>query len=176
MTQPEPVIDVIAPDFAGESIDLTVINDAALNQLRIDVATEQERRYLLYSAPAQVAAIQRAEEDARGITPPADDEPWDASATYRRGARVTEDGISYTSLVSYNRAWKPSQTTGHAWVRDAPEPDEPGGIAPWAIGVAYEPGDRVTHDGQTWEAKISHTSHYDWRPGPATHAVWTFIA
>ena len=149
--------------------------DDDLDQLRIAVLTERERRYTLDSAPEQVAIIQQAEEEARGITPPADGAEWDASATYRRGTRVTEDGISYTSLVPYNRAWRPSQTTGHAWVRDAPEPEEPGGVAPWAIGVAYQPGDRVTHDDQEWEAKIAHTSHDGWKPSPDAHVVWTLI-
>ena len=153
--------------------DRDIWPDDDLDQLRIAVATEQERRYLIDTVPAQVATLQRAEEDARGIAPPADDEPWDASATYRRGARVTEGGIGYTSIVPYNRAWQPSLTTGHAWVRDAPEPEEPGGITPWAIGVAYEPGDQVMHDGQTWEAKIAHTSHDGWKPSAGTHAVWT---
>ena len=149
--------------------------DDDLYQLQAAVFTEQERRYLLDTAPDQVAAIQQAHETAQGITPPTDGAEWDAATTYRRGARVTEGGVGYTSLVPYNRAWKPSQTTGHAWVRDAPEPDEPGGIAPWASGVAYTPGDQVTHDGQTWEAKIAHTSHDGWKPSAATHAVWTLI-
>ena len=125
------------------------------------------------TAPDQVAAIQQAHETAQGIEPPTDGSAWSPDTTYRRGARVTEDGIGYTSLVPYNRAWRPSQTTGHAWVRDTPEPEEPGGVAPWASGVAYQPGDQVTHDGQTWEAKIAHTSHDGWKPSAHTHAVWT---
>lgn len=164
------------PPTYPDLTDRDTWTDDDLDQLRIAVLTEQERRYLLDTAPDRVADIQQAHEAAQGIDPPDDGSAWSPDVTYRRGTRVTEDGISYTSLVPYNRAWRPSQTVGHAWVRDAPEPDEPGGIAPWASGVAYEPGDQVTHDGQTWEAKIAHTSHDDWKPSAHTHAVWKLIA
>ena len=126
-------------------------------------------------------------------------EPWvqplGAHDAYPDGAVVTYEGQLWRSTIAAN-VWAPGV---HGWElveeQTDPEPeapvpdgdedqdeteddeDEPGpGPAPslpaWASGVHYSPGDRVTHDGATWEAIIDHTSHIGWAPGPATYAVW----
>ena len=51
------------------------------------------------------------------------------------------------------------------------EAEEPQIIA-WGVGQDVQPGDLRTHDGQTWECILAHTTHEGWAPGPDTHAVW----
>ena len=51
-----------------------------------------------------------------------------------------------------------------------PEPEDP--AVPWESGMSVVPGDIVVHEGSLWEAKIAHTTHSDWAPSAATHAVW----
>ena len=52
-----------------------------------------------------------------------------------------------------------------------PEP-EPGVLA-WAVGQTVTAGDKRTHNGRVWTAKLAHTTHEGWAPSAATHAVWT---
>lgn len=52
-----------------------------------------------------------------------------------------------------------------------PEP-EPGVLA-WAVGQQVEVGDKRTHGGRVWTAKLAHTTHAGWPPSAAARAVWT---
>ena len=63
-------------------------------------------------------------------------------------------------------------------VTPAPVDEETGEpeIIAWGVGQAVEVGDLRTHDGQTWECILEHTTHEGWVPSPATHAVWKPVA
>ena len=104
----------------------------------------------------------------------ADGDAWaqpPAHKGYAKGATVIHGGDTFTSRVD-NNVWEPGTEHGHTWLRNAPEPDQPGGAAPWAKGVAYSVGQEVTHAGRTWRCKLAHTSHSGWAPSEFAHAVW----
>ena len=64
---------------------------------------------------------------------------------------------------------------GHLFVEHAaqsqpgPEPE----VIAWAVGQNVAKGDKRTHAGRLWLAKIAHTTHAGWKPSAAAHAVWT---
>ena len=165
-------------------MDLTTLTDDDLDALRIEVLTEQERRDTLANAPTQAAALAATYAAAVGRK---DGDPWTqpvgAHDAHRQGAIVTHGGQHYRSTRSgnvwrpgdLNAPWEPVWPDNGEWTTTPPA-GEDGQPAAWMSGVAYQPGDRVTHDGQTWEAKIAHTSHDGWKPSPATHAVWAPIS
>lgn len=45
----------------------------------------------------------------------------------------------------------------------------------WAVGIAYEKGQRVSYDGELYRCEQSHTSQADWTPD-AVKALWTPVA
>ncbi|MDO5676493.1 MAG: hypothetical protein Q4G35_03180 [Propionibacteriaceae bacterium] len=143
--------------------------DPYLDELRVAVLIEQERRRVLDTAPQQAEDLATRYDNA---TRRQDGDPWTdrGHLGYPGGAVVTHDGETWTSKASYN-TWEPGTDGGHAWTRQAPAPDEDG-PAPWGEAIAYQVGDLVTHDGTTWRCKRAHTSHSGWAPSAATHAVW----
>lgn len=52
-----------------------------------------------------------------------------------------------------------------------PTPTATPGIAPWAPGVVYKVGDKVTYDGLTYTCRQAHTSLTGWEP-PIVPALW----
>lgn len=54
-----------------------------------------------------------------------------------------------------------------------PDPEPEPGILAWAVGQQVEEGDKRTHNGRVWTAKLDHTTHAGWAPSAATYAVWT---
>ena len=127
-------------------------------------------------------------------------QPWadpgtDHSAMYRQGVYVTHEGKTWLNTHPHLNHWPPG-TLNSGWVdvtppvvdggmgedatttpiggntgEDVTTGEEPQIIA-WDIGQAVEVGDLRTHDGQTWECILAHTTHEGWAPGPDTHAVW----
>lgn len=70
------------------------------------------------------------------------------------------DGVVYESLIDFN-VWSPIQYP-EGWQVVEQEPQIPA-WAPWpGFGPLYQVGDRVTHNGQTWE---STTPNNSWEPG-----------
>ena len=67
--------------------------------------------------------------------------------------------------------WEPGV---FGWVRKdgTPVPEPEPEIVAWAVGQSVAVGDLRSHDGKVWRAKIAHTTHAGWPPGPATYAVW----
>lgn len=106
-------------------------------------------------------------------------EPWTQPLgehdAYPAGSVVTHEGQLWRSTIDAN-VWAPGV---HGWElveeQDEPGPSPAPSLPAWASGVHYSPGDRVTHDGATWEAIVDHTSHIGWAPGPATYAVWRAV-
>ena len=68
----------------------------------------------------------------------------------------------------------PSQWT-HLFVEHggAADPEPEPGVLAWAVGQQVKAGDKRTHNGRVWIAKLAHTTHWGWPPSAATHAVWT---
>lgn len=165
-------------------MDIATLTDDEARDLLGRVYADVQRRDTLAQAPAQAEALAATYAAAIGRK---DGDPWTqpvgAHDAHRQGAIVTHGGQHYRSTRSgnvwrpgdLNAPWEPVWPDGGEWTTTPPA-GEDGWPAAWMSGVAYQPGDRVTHDGQTWEAKIAHTSHDGWKPSPATHAVWAPIS
>ena len=160
-------------------MDLTSMTDDALDALRIAVLVEQERRRLVASAPALVAAVTAQYTEATKTAAPA---PW-ASLTDRvaPGQRVIwTDGQTWRNTSG---AWLPTTATPatwpQGWAQETGLPptvtDTQGDEWPaWSPDATYIAGDRVTHVGRAWECLLGHGPERQgtWPPG-AAHTVWT---
>ena len=99
-------------------MDLAAFTDDELDRLRVQVAAEQEARALAASAPSSAAALVDAVASGRAVDPttvtrdgrtytlavqeqadPQGPPEWDAKATYKAGAEVTEAGRRYTATA-----------------------------------------------------------------------------
>jgi Uncharacterized protein contain chitin-binding domain type 3 len=74
--------------------------------------------------------------------------PWDASATYNAGDKVTYNGTVYQATW-WTKNQEPGNPTG-PWQELAMTED---GVAIWTASRIFEAGDIVTHDGKTWRAQ-----------------------
>ena len=89
-------------------MDLNVIEDADLEQLRIDVLNEQDRRHRIAIAPAAIDALNRdylaADNQVSGGVWK---QPSGAVDAYPEGWQVTEGGKTWESLIPAN-AYSPT--------------------------------------------------------------------
>lgn len=88
-------------------MELTTLNDEELDQLRVEVLTEQERRRLIADASAQAVALADRYAAAIGRQ---DGDPWvqptGAHDAYSLGITVTHGGKTWESLTPTN-VWEP---------------------------------------------------------------------
>lgn len=84
-------------------MDLSTLTDSDLDELRVQVLTEQERRRTITDAPAQAVALADRYAAAIGRQ---DGDPWQAPTgahdAYRQGATVTHNGKEWESLAPAN--------------------------------------------------------------------------
>lgn len=160
-------------------MDLITLTDDEARDLLARVYAEVQRRETIANAPAQVERISRAWADASGRQ---DGDPW----TQPVGAHDVwaTDAVCQWPVGTYWQATSATAhepgTTGAPWVRVWPDgprwtttPPSAAGPIPWAIGQQIKAGDKRTHGGRVWTAKLAHTTHAGWPPSAATHAVWT---
>lgn len=167
-------IPVESPDYAGQSIDLTKLNDAALDELRHDVVVEQEKRYVVANAEQQARDLNERYTRAIGREDGAEwVQPTGAHDAYRINSEVTHDGKTWISTTPAN-VWEPGVS---GW-REKPSVDPDTGeesvpefVPPTGGHDAYKIGDRVTFEGKVWESGIDGNV---W--SPADHAAgWKLI-
>lgn len=101
---------------------------------------------------------------------------WDAAKTYAVGARVRYGGELYRCLTAHTAqaAWTP--TDAHSlWAKVLTDPS--GEILPWVQPDSTNPyakGDKVTHNGKTWESLVDNNV---WEPGvTGTESLWKEVA
>ena len=150
-------------------MDVTTLTDADLDQLRIDVMLEQERRRLIAEAPAQQAAV--ADRSAAAVTTAAPT-AW-ASLTDRVGPGqrvVWTDGNTWRNTSG---AWLPTTATPATWPQGwAQETGLPPTAPAWSdASVAYKVGDLVTYSGTVYRCMQAHTSQAGWTP-TAVASLW----
>ena len=161
--------------------DLTALNDADLDALRLAVLQEQERRNLLAQAPA--AAVELATRYASAIGRK-DGDPYQpvtgAHDAYPPGSIVEGNAGEYHRSTAW--ASHAPGTTGAPWERVWADGDgwttTPPAAVPlvWAVGIsAVADTTVVSHEGWLWRCKVTHATHAGWVPSAATHAVWTDI-
>lgn len=161
--------------------DPTILSDDDLDALRVAVLTEQARRRIVAQAPARVAELAAAYEDATANQPAQD---WAAiTAQTDRvgpGQRVTLDDIEYRNKSG---AWLPI-SAGPAqdphsiwWERITPAEPAPPTVtrAAWSATAAYKIGDEVTRNGRAYRCLVAHGAAYQGTWGPPTVGVWLDI-
>ena len=130
--------------------DLTTLTDGDLDQLRIDVLTEVDRRKILAETPAHAEALAKRYAEAIGRE---DGDPWVTPAgahnAYPQGATVTHDGKTWESLTPAN-VWEPGISGWRETTADDGTPPE--WVQPSGAHDAYMTGDRVTYQGAIYES------------------------
>lgn len=138
-------------------IDFTEYDDEALDELRVAVLTEQERRATVASAPAQADSLSRRYLDAVGRTDGTEwVQPTGAHDAYPQGAVVQHGGKEWVSLTPAN-VWEPGVSGWREQTGDDPETGEPGvpeWVQPTGGHDAYNTGDRVTFEGAVYTSTI----------------------
>ena len=101
---------------------------------------------------------------------------WDAAKTYAVGDRVRYGGELYRCLTAHTAqaAWTPTDAPS-LWAKVLTDPS--GAILPWAQPDSTNPyakGDKVTHNGKTWESLVDNNV---WEPGAVgTESLWKEVA
>ena len=102
--------------------------------------------------------------------------PWDAAKTYAVGDRVRYGGELYRCLTAHTAqaAWTPTDAPS-LWAKVLTDPS--GTILPWVQPDSTNPyakGDKVTHNGKTWESLVDNNV---WEPGAVgTESLWKEVA
>lgn len=101
---------------------------------------------------------------------------WDATKTYAVGDRVRYAGNLYRCLQPHTaqEAWNPADAPS-LWAKVLTS--ETGEILPWVQPDSTNPyakGDKVTHNGKTWESLVDNNV---WEPGAVgTENLWKEVA
>lgn len=101
---------------------------------------------------------------------------WDPRATYAVGDRVRYAGNLYRCLQPHTaqETWNPVDAPS-LWAKVLTDPS--GAILPWEQPDSTNPymkGDKVTHNGKTWESLVDNNV---WEPGvTGTENLWKEVA
>lgn len=101
---------------------------------------------------------------------------WDAAKTYAVGDRVRYAGNLYRCLQPHTaqETWNPADAPS-LWAKVLTS--ETGEILPWVQPDSTNPyakGDKVTHNGKTWESLVDNNV---WEPGvTGTESLWKEVA
>ena len=103
-------------------------------------------------------------------------EPWDAAGAYEVGDRVRYADVFYKCLTGHTaqESWTPDVSPS-LWAKVLipdpsviPEWEQPGSTN------GYSKGDKVTHNGKTWESLADNNV---WEPGAVgTESLWKEVA
>lgn len=139
--------------------DLQDLTLEELNDARILILNEIERRQLIESIPAEVEELNRAYLAAEGVSP---DESWrqptGAHDAYPLDWPVERNGKIWISNVAGN-VWEPGVT---GWREQVAEGERAGWIQPLGAHDAYPFDAEVAHNGKNW---ISEIPNNVWEPG-----------
>ena len=101
---------------------------------------------------------------------------WNPQATYAVGDRVRYAGNLYRCLQPHTaqETWNPADAPS-LWAKVLTDPS--GAILPWEQPDSTNPymkGDKVTHNGKTWESLVDNNV---WEPGATgTENLWKEVA
>lgn len=96
---------------------------------------------------------------------------WAEGVAYAIGNRVRYGALLYRCIQAHSSqaGWEPD-VAASLWVRTTPEGVIPEWVQPTGGHDAYNSGDKVTHNGRTWESLVDANV---WEPGAAgTEALW----
>jgi hypothetical protein len=92
---------------------------------------------------------------------------WEVGAAYKVGDRRRYDDKLYRCVQAHTsqEGWEPPNVPA-LWTRTAPESEIPDWVQPTGAQDAYNMGDKVKHNGKTWEsdvdANVWEPSVYGW--------------
>ena len=98
---------------------------------------------------------------------------WDATKTYAVGDRVRYAGNLYRCLQPHTaqKTWNPADAPS-LWAKVLTDPS--GAILQPDSTNPYAKGDKVTHNGKTWESLVDNNV---WEPGvTGTESLWKEVA
>ena len=161
----------IADDAARAPIFEAASTAATIAAARLDSIEERLARIEAHLWPP-------ADPDA---APPADVPTMaDYAGVWPAGQLLLDGGKVWRNVTTVPLTTAPSGFPGtpsqwtHLFVEHGPAAPEPEpGVLAWAVGQTVTVGDKRTHNGRVWTAKLAHTTHEGWAPSAATHAVWT---
>lgn len=168
------VHEVIEPNYDGQDIDLTVLDEIALDDLAHRIETERRRRHSLASAESRVASIARDYLTARdGTLDPDNPRAWvrptAAHDAYPDGWAATHDGKVWDSTRD-GEDQEPGSPHS-LWVqRTAEGEDHP----VWTPDTRYHTGDLRYWPDQDGPLYRCTRDHYGQLPpdDPQMHSVW----
>lgn len=114
--------------------------------------------------------------DAQALKVPGLFADWDEAAEYSVGNRVRYGGTLYRCLTAHTAqsTWTPADAPS-LWAKVLTDPS--GAILPWEQPGSTNPymkGDKVTHNGKTWESLVDNNV---WEPGAVgTESLWKEVA
>lgn len=100
---------------------------------------------------------------------------WMTDTAYAVGDRVRHNDVLYRCVQAHTSqdGWTPDATPA-MWTRTSPEGVIPEWVQPTGAQDAYSIGDKVTHNGKTWESLVDGNV---WEPGSAgTESLWVEVA
>lgn len=161
--------------------DLTTLTDLDLDQLRVDVLNEQERRRTLAETPALVEQI--AGKYAAAAAASAAEQfvqPTGAHDAYGPGRRIVwTDGHTYSNTSGQWLSHSPAEYPRGWTCEDCaePEPDPDTGVLPWTDkgSPVYTVGDlRTWPDGSAtvYRCRQTHTAHEGAGYDPSVASLW----
>lgn len=140
--------------------DVSTLTDEELNNLRLEVLNEVERRYRISAAPQQAEALSRRYlVDTGKFAGTAWSQPTGAYDAYPTGWLVTHNSKTWESTTPAN-VWEPGVSGWREVVEEGEAPAD--WVQPTGGHDAYAEGDLVTYDGQVWESTAADNV---WVPG-----------
>lgn len=113
--------------------------------------------------------------DEQAVTVPTLYAAWESGTAYKAGDRHTFNGVLYKCLQDHTSqdAWTPDVAVSLWAVVLIPDPDViPEWVQPDSTN-GYMKGDKVTHNGSTWESLVDNNV---WEPGAVgTESLWAKI-
>lgn len=144
--------------------NITELSDEELDEMRVAVQYEQERRLTIKNAESIAARVNEQYVNAIGRVDGGEwIQPTGTHDAYREGAIVEHHDKEWESTTPFN-VWEPGVS---GWRPLAPIDPETGerGVAEWiqptGVHDAYRKGDRVLFEEQVWESVIDNNT---WSP------------
>ena len=158
-------------DVYGQTIGVPF--DDALTVARAYEIVAASEQFAEYHDPNEeaIAALLPTITDEQAELVPAIFPAWNSGVAYAIGDRVRYGAFLWRCVQAHTSqvGWEPDAAAS-LWVRTTPEGVIPEWVQPTGGHDAYNSGDKVIHNGRTWESLVNANV---WEPGAAgTEALW----
>ena len=172
-TKGRPVTESAAPAVPEGYVARARFEDAGSSIAQVwDVLPAEGTAADAALALARMQAAQLSDEQALSV--PALYDAWAPATSYAAGERVTHQGILYKVLQAHLSAANAAPPEAPSlYARVLPGQSGSGVVGEWEQPDSTNPyakGDRVTHNGRTWESLVDNNV---WEPGATgTASLW----